>query len=130
MEGDDDEQLEDNEGAAVAEHEMESELMETDVHEGQESEKQPEGKQDEGALTSIAIRPKEDWHAEGKAGKPEGEGAPVSEAKSSKRSPAKLPAKSLIFARKKSTEVVRQPPRRRCQEGNYARVSRAGLCAK
>jgi len=112
-EDDDDEQLEDDEGVAAAEQEMDSELMENVGHGVQESEKELEGKQDEGALKSIAIRPKESQDAEGKAGKPVGEEAPGAEVKSTAKSSAKPSAKSLVFARKRSTKVVKQPARRR-----------------
>lgn len=71
MEDDNDEQLEDDEGVAAAEHEMESETV---------------------------------GHLD------EGEGGPAEEAKS--------PAKSLVFARKRSTKVVKQPARRRFREGD------------
>ena len=112
-EEEDDEQLEDDEGVAAAEQEMDSELMENVGHGVQESEKELEGKQDEGALKSIAIRPKESQDAEGKAGKPVGEEAPGAEVKSTAKSSAKPSAKSLVFARKRSTKVVKQPARRR-----------------
>lgn len=53
-------------------------------------------------MNSIAIRPKENQDTEGK---PEGKGGAAEEAKPS--------AKSLVFARKRSTKVIKQRPRRR-----------------
>jgi hypothetical protein len=104
---DGDEKLGDDEGVAAAEHEMESETV---GHLDQELEKEPEEKQDEGALNSIAIRPKENQDTEGK---PEGKGGAAEEAKSPAKSLAKPSAKWLVFAKNRSMKVIKQRPRRR-----------------
>jgi hypothetical protein len=109
------EQLEDDEALAAVEREMDLELMSGDMQTTAEQDHDLQGDKDvsqeatgQGALKSIAIRPKEDAKAKSK---PEGSAAEGSAAEGSaaEGSAAGKEAKSPTLARKKSKKELKQP---------------------